>query len=142
MGRLGMLAPFPFSHLLDLSSLASYVQVLPLPLSPVPDLALVISQLDYRYLPSYKPCLYLSFSLLSNPPKTFLLRLSSISCHSVPDTRFFKNLSAIPHTYFHKSHFLVFGFQFLKGPNLLSLYSHQLVYSSGNTDRSNREYVF
>lgn len=64
MGRLGMLAPFPFSHLLDLSSLASYVQVLPLPLSPVPDLALVISQLDYRYLPSYKPCLlYLSFPI-------------------------------------------------------------------------------
>lgn len=108
MGCLGILAPFPFWHLLDLSSLASFIQVLPLPSSPVPNRGpgQFTAGLPLPFLPTIPACAF----LLSTQPNTFLRILSSFLIISVHVVLLFKNLSAISHPYFHKTHTSLLAF--------------------------------
>lgn len=56
-------------------------------------------------------------------------RVISVPRHSARCLLLFKSLSAFSHPYFHKSHFLISGFQFLNDQDLrLSLLTHWCVY--------------
>lgn len=117
MGRLGILAPFPFWHLLDLSPLASYMQVLPLAWSHVPNLGPghLTAGLPLPFLLT-TPASCIS-TLQSN---TLLLILSSFL---VIQFRLLFSLK-IPQQ-FPILIFFIFAFQFLNDQNLSSVHPYQ-----------------
>lgn len=106
MGRLRILALFPFWHLLDLSSLASYLQVVPLSWSHVPNPSSGhLTAGPHLPFPQTIPASCIStFQSAKHSPA----RIIFIACHSVHVALLFKNPSAISHPYF-----LIFGLQFL-----------------------------
>lgn len=98
MGRLGILAPFPFWHLLDLSSLASYMQVLPLAWSHVPNLGPghLTAGLPLPFLLTIPASCISTLQSVKYSPTHVIF----IPCHSVQVALLFKNPSAISHPYF------------------------------------------
>lgn len=135
MGRLRILALFPFWHLLDLSSLASYLQVVPLSWSHVPNPSSghLTAGPHLPFLQTIPASCVSTFQWAKYSPA----RIIFIACHSVHVALLFKNPSAISHPYF-----LIFGLQFLN--DLWTCHWFiltKLIYSSGNTNKFSREYA-
>ena len=135
MGRLRILALFPFWHLLDLSSLASYLQVVPLSWSHVPNPSSghLTAGPHLPFLQTIPASCISTFQWAKYSPA----RIIFIACHSVHVALLFKNPSAISHPYF-----LIFGLQFLN--DLWTCHCFiltKLIYSSGNTNKFSREHA-
>ena len=135
MGRLRILALFPFWHLLDLSSLANYLQVVPLSWSHVPNPSSghLTAGPHLPLLQTIPASCISTFQWAKYSPA----RIIFIACHSVHVALLFKNPSAISHPYF-----LIFGLQFLN--DLWTCHCFiltKLIYSSGNTNKFSREHA-
>lgn len=133
MGRLRILALFPFWHLLDLSSLASSLQVVPPSWShePNPSPGHLTAGPHLPFLQTIPAsCISTFQSAKYSPARTIF-----IACLSVYVALLFRNPSAISRPYF-----LIFGLQFLNDLWTCHWFIlSKLVCSSGNANKFSRE---